>query len=53
MTKRIYPNGVPCHRCAAVLAVHAINLIDGYEYVCRACMTPAELVAFGLEPADG
>ena len=51
--KRYQPNGVPCDRCRAVLAVHATNLIEGYEYICRDCMTPAELIAFGLEPADG
>lgn len=49
MTARIHPNGVLCDRCGVNLTARANVRVEGYEYVCPECMTPAELIAFGVE----
>lgn len=48
-TRPIQANGVICDRCGVNLTARANVRVEGCEYVCPDCMTPAELIAFGVE----
>lgn len=46
-------NRVTCDRCKTRAAVYDEANAQGYEHLCPDCMTPSELIAFGLQPCPG
>lgn len=49
---RFTANGALCDRCGAEYTTRARWEGQGYEYICPACMTPAERAAFDMEDSE-